>query len=217
VSRVLLVAPDAATAGRLRVAVEGRPGLEIVGAFAFDEAPTDVRQAFLRAVDTLAPDVVVASADGSAGDAAARLAWEAPTTPPALVLLAERVEGMEGAEALRAGARALLPRDATPAELAAAVEAAAAGLVAVHPDALTALVAAGRAAAADPGGQPLTPRELEVLQLLADGLANKEIAWRLGISDHTAKFHVASICAKLHASGRTEAVAIGIRQGLIMV
>ena len=63
--------------------------------------------------------------------------------------------------------------------------------------------------------EPLTPRELEVLELLAEGLPNKAIAARLGISDQTAKFHVASICGKLGALNRTEAVRRAIRSGLI--
>lgn len=65
--------------------------------------------------------------------------------------------------------------------------------------------------------QPLTPRELEVLQLLSEGLLNKEIAWKLGITEHTVKFHVASLLEKLNASSRTEAVAKGIRGGLILL
>jgi DNA-binding NarL/FixJ family response regulator len=65
--------------------------------------------------------------------------------------------------------------------------------------------------------QPLTPREIEVLQLLAEGLANKAIAERLGISDQTVKFHVASIMSKLGASNRTDAVRLALRRGLISV
>jgi len=63
----------------------------------------------------------------------------------------------------------------------------------------------------------LTPRELEVLRMMAEGAANKNIAWKLGISEHTAKFHVASILTKLNASTRTEAVTMGIRRGLILL
>lgn len=62
---------------------------------------------------------------------------------------------------------------------------------------------------------PLTPREIEVLELLAEGLPNKSIAERLGISDQTVKFHVASISAKLGASNRTDAVRLALRRGLI--
>ena len=67
----------------------------------------------------------------------------------------------------------------------------------------------------DPLAEPLTPRETEVLRLLADGLGNKEIAGRLSISEHTIKFHIRSILGKLGASSRTEAVSRGLRSGLI--
>lgn len=63
--------------------------------------------------------------------------------------------------------------------------------------------------------EPLTPREIDVLELLAEGLPNKSIAQRLGISDQTVKFHVASICGKLGASNRTDAVRRALRRGLI--
>jgi DNA-binding NarL/FixJ family response regulator len=63
--------------------------------------------------------------------------------------------------------------------------------------------------------EPMTPREIEVLELLALGLPNKAIAQRLGISDQTVKFHVASICGKLGASNRTDAARRALRQGLI--
>jgi DNA-binding NarL/FixJ family response regulator len=65
--------------------------------------------------------------------------------------------------------------------------------------------------------EELTPREIEVLRMMAEGLANKEIATRLGISDHTVKFHISSILAKIGASTRTEAVTLGIRMGLILL
>jgi DNA-binding NarL/FixJ family response regulator len=65
--------------------------------------------------------------------------------------------------------------------------------------------------------EPLTPRETEVLRAMAQGWANKEIAAELGISEHTAKFHVASVLGKLNAATRAEAVAVGIRTGLIPI
>lgn len=61
----------------------------------------------------------------------------------------------------------------------------------------------------------LTPREIEVLGLLADGASNKLIAHKLGISDHTVKFHVTSILSKMNAGSRTEAVTLGVRMGLV--
>jgi len=65
--------------------------------------------------------------------------------------------------------------------------------------------------------EPLTRRELEVLELLADGLPNKAIAVRLGISDQTVKFHVAAVAGKLGAANRTEAVRIAIRRGIVTI
>jgi DNA-binding NarL/FixJ family response regulator len=112
-------------------------------------------------------------------------------------------------EVLRSGARAALPRSASPAQIAAALQAAAAGLIAMPAENLPALSAAET--------EPLTPREMEVLEMLAEGLSNKLIAGHLGISEHTAKFHVNSILAKLNAGTRTEAVMRGLRLGLIKI
>jgi NarL family two-component system response regulator YdfI len=124
-------------------------------------------------------------------------------------------------EALRGGVRGLLPREVDAAELAGAVRAAAAGLVTVHPQFLDELLAPAANSPRDLlpllPGQSLSPREIEVLKMLADGQGNKIIAHRLGISEHTVKFHVASIMAKLEAGSRTEAVTQGIRRGLIML
>jgi NarL family two-component system response regulator YdfI len=70
-------------------------------------------------------------------------------------------------------------------------------------------------AGAKPPSVVLTPREIEVLGLMADGASNKIIAHKLGISDHTVKFHVTSILSKLNAGTRTEAVTLGVRMGLV--
>lgn len=75
----------------------------------------------------------------------------------------------------------------------------------------------GDGTADDPLVEPLTPRELEVLELLAEGLPNKAIAVRLRISDQTVKFHVAAICGKLGAANRTDAVRLALRRGLVTV
>jgi DNA-binding NarL/FixJ family response regulator len=78
------------------------------------------------------------------------------------------------------------------------------------------LVATAREDDLDPGwNEPLTARELEVLELLAQGLPNKSIATRLGISDQTVKFHVATICGKLGAANRTDAARRALRRGMI--
>ena len=118
----------------------------------------------------------------------------------------------------RSGVRAILERDSSPPEIVAAVEAAAAGLAVVSPDVLDALLPPMMDAnAEDLPGEALTPRESEVLSLLAGGAGNKEIASRLHISEHTVKFHVSSILGKLGAATRTEAVTRGYREGLIVV
>jgi NarL family two-component system response regulator YdfI len=137
----------------------------------------------------------------------------------AVIVLAEQLKSAGLSRALRAGVRAVLPQDVTPEQLRAALEAAAAGLVVVHPSDLDYALpaAANLPAAVDELPEPLTRREREVLQMLAAGLVNKEIAGRLSISEHTVKFHVASILGKLGASTRTEAVSIGIRHGLVLL
>jgi len=132
----------------------------------------------------------------------------------AVVLLASDPGGAWTAQARRAGVRAVLRGDATKEELVAAIAAARAGLVVLHPDALKSS-AAVRAAPQGDGAAALTPREVEILGMMAEGMSNRTIAARLGISSHTVKFHVASILAKLGAGSRTEAVTFGVRQGLI--
>ena len=161
--------------------------------------------------------VDIAGADDSG--AASILITDATTALPrdaAVLVLTDR-DG--SADALQAGAAAVLSHDIDGSALCAAILAAARGLTTLSAELRDHLVRGlGRG---DPGGDDevpaLTARELEVLQLLAEGASNKAIARRLGITPHTAKFHVASIAAKLGASGRTEAVAKGLRLGLVMV
>jgi len=137
-----------------------------------------------------------------------------------IALLADDSDGRKTLEALRWGVRAIMPRNSMTGEIVGAIQAVAAGLVVIHPEATEALLAT--APSIEPSAftkldQSLTPREVEILSLMAEGLGNKEIAWRLSISGHTVKFHVASIFSKLHAATRTEAVTIGLRRGLIMI
>ncbi len=123
------------------------------------------------------------------------------------------------AEAVRAGAAAVLPPETSGEQLVAAIQAAAAGLIVLHRDEIAAAlpVAAPASRPVAEFTETLTRREREVLQMLASGLGNKEIATRLAISEHTVKFHVASILGKLGAASRTEAVALGIRHGLVLL
>lgn len=141
-----------------------------------------------------------------------------------VVVLMEPASLAASSTALREGVRAVLPNDVSPEQLVAALQAAANGLLVLHPTQAPAQVTSNgfgsttnRSRELDELAEPLTPRESEVLQMLASGLGNKEIAAKLAISDHTVKFHVASILGKLGASSRTEAVSIGIRRGLVLL
>jgi DNA-binding NarL/FixJ family response regulator len=119
-------------------------------------------------------------------------------------------------ESPHAGARGAPSQDVNPQQIVAAVHAAAAGLRVMPVE--EGMTFPPRAPLHEPVEEivePLTPREMDVLEMLAEGLSNKMIAHRLSISDHTAKFHVNSILAKLDAGTRTEAVTRGIRLGLI--
>ena len=124
------------------------------------------------------------------------------------------------AQLARAGLRgwACLARDADADQLDLAVRSADAGLVLLDlPVAATALSQATPIARPPSATEPLTQRELQVLQLVAQGLPNKGIARRLGITENTAKFHVASLCGKLGASSRTEAVTIAAAEGIATI
>jgi two-component system nitrate/nitrite response regulator NarL len=118
--------------------------------------------------------------------------------------------------AAEAGQAGLLPRAATPAQIDAALRAVAAGLV-VRPAPGFTFPSSRPAfrALADAPPPLLSPREAEILALIGDGLSNKEVARRLGISGHTVKFHIESLFRKLAAGSRAEAVRKGLRQGLI--
>lgn len=120
------------------------------------------------------------------------------------------------AQALAIGARGALPREAGGARLAAALRAAAQGLVTLDESFAGALLRPQRPLP-EILVEPLTPREVEALQLLAEGLSNKEIGSRLGISESTAKFHVNAILGKLGAQGRTDAVVRAVRMGLVLL
>ena len=170
-------------------------------------------------IDTVQPDVLLVDL-GAARVGAWLRDLGTLRLPPGVVMLTDEPRPALGVELLRRGGRAVLPRHASSEEIVAAIEAVAAGLVVLHPEAMPSLRSASlarRGAVAAVADQRLTAREIEILGLIAEGLGNKAIAARLRISDHTVKFHIASIFAKLSAGSRTEAVTIGVRQGLIMI
>jgi DNA-binding NarL/FixJ family response regulator len=198
--RLLVVGEDALARAGLRALAEAA-GLHV----AADVPPAE------------AEDVGEDEADAAAWDVGARGALDglrglSSRLPVVAVLWSDEQAG----EALAAGARAVLLRDRVEDRLLPAVTAAAAGLVALD-EGLAESVLRPRPTPAPALAEPLTPREVEVVQLLAEGLTNRRIGERLGISEHTAKFHVNAILGKLGAQSRSEAVAQAARLGLVLL
>jgi DNA-binding NarL/FixJ family response regulator len=171
----------------------------------------------LAADETTEPTVWVVDAPGPT-DLDSLTAQRYSDVPRAAVVLSDE-PAMPNLLA-RAGLRgwACLARDVDGDQLDLAVRSAEAGLVLLDlPLAATSLALPATIAGNAPLTESLTARELQVLQLVAQGLPNKGIARQLKISENTAKFHVASLCGKLGASSRTEAVTIAARRGLILL
>jgi DNA-binding NarL/FixJ family response regulator len=174
----------------------------------------------MRALVAANPDLRLGEADAMA---AVRIRDADPEDDEdaAVIVITDRVGAVK---ALEAGAAGVLPRHTSGRALGAAISAAAAGLTVVAGDFRDLILTATEVAIAldaegdaEPSGIDLTPRERQVLELLARGASNKAIARRLKITPHTAKFHVAAIVAKLGAAGRTDAVARAMRLGLVMI
>jgi two-component system, NarL family, response regulator YdfI len=207
--RVLVSANSAVELAGLKSLIKSAPSLQLVGS-------TLGGTGLAEQIEVLRPDVVLQQPVDEEWHLSGR-----ESDPPARVLLVEESQfawALTAAAAVDSGVRSVLPRFATADEIVAAVGAVALGLVVLHPAVLEHLPTALKSDVHDPSGPPvqaLSPRETEVLHMLSDGLGNKEIAWRLRISEHTVKFHVGSIFNKLSASSRAEAVAIAIRRGLI--
>ncbi|HLD93525.1 MAG TPA: response regulator transcription factor [Anaerolineales bacterium] len=143
---------------------------------------------------------------------------EKASSPPALLLLAEDPQMARSLASLSARAWGLLPPDVGEEELLAAVIAVHEGLLTASPALMQPLLGpVAQLEETEDILEELTERESEVLQLLAQGMANKQIALRLSISEHTVKFHVSSIYAKLSVTNRTEAARRGARLGLIVL
>jgi two-component system, NarL family, response regulator YdfI len=166
----------------------------------------------------VAPDVVLIDSSGEQFEPVLNsVTTSGIASEVSVVILADTISPGTSRDALRAGIN-VLPNDVSADQLVAALGAAGTGLLVVHPAQIhRALTALAPSPAVDDLVESLTRRERDVLQMLAVGLGNKEIAARLGISEHTVKFHVGSILGKLGAGSRTEAVSIGIRRRLILL
>lgn len=198
---VAVVAESARLRSELGEIVRASGRFEVVCGFAHLDGVETLTSEQLDAIDVLLIDATPDSA-------ATSKVFDDFNLP--LVILSDDTDLLATLRSVRTGV-ALLPSSAAPEQIVAALEATLLGLVVIHPSSAGAVWSA-------PATEPLsalTPRENEVLQMLASGLGNKAIAARLGISDHTAKFHVAQILAKLGAASRAEAVSIAMRRGLV--
>ena len=208
--RLLVVAADPLARAGLVTLLDDRPRLHVAG-------QVDGGKSLAGELDVFQPDVLVFDLgwEPEEGlDVLEELALEPDEGQLSVVALASDEE--TAAAAWSAGARGVLPRTASAERLEATIHGVAQGLAVIEPELLANAWPAGSPGEVGPV-EELTPRELEVLQLLAEGLANKAIAQRLAISEHTVKFHVNAIMSKLGAQSRTAAVVRATRLGLIML
>ena len=203
--RVVVKAASPAVKASLESLLRGMPALRVIDR-------SDALWSGAEAADVLVAEAMTLT------DPAAREALERARAGGAVVLLLRHPAAGSVAQALRSGVKAVLTGGIGGPEIQAAVQAAAAGLVALEAPGVEALLQAHGTAsshASEEPVEPLTPRELEVLRLLIEGLSNKEIGGVLGASEFTAKFHVKNILAKLEVSDRTEAATAAFQRGII--
>jgi two-component system, NarL family, response regulator LiaR len=205
--KVFLVEDHAFTRDGLRVAIGREPELEVIGeARSGEEA--------LETLESIQADVVVVDIGlpGIDGIEACRRLKQTQPNVRVVMLTAHQLEAQVLA-ALASGAEAYCLKSTDPAGLILAIRAAVLGSAYLDPQ--IAHVVLGRITMPDPEGSVLSPRELEVLRLIADGLGNKQIADRLEISLSTVKTHIEDILARLKVSDRTQAAVKALRQGLL--
>jgi NarL family two-component system response regulator YdfI len=205
--RIAVAAISAGRRAGLESIVRSHPEFQLAGSFAA------VASVVSSAIGTDVDVIVIDS------DSIRDLRLE-PTSDAAIVLLTEISDARSISRLLRSGVRAILPRESDPDDILSAIYAAYDGLVLLSTPTAESLAAVYGDQSLEVDAElseEITSRETDVLRMLAEGLVNKDIAARLGISEHTVKFHVSSILDKLGASTRTEAVTLGIRRGLIPI
>jgi DNA-binding NarL/FixJ family response regulator len=204
ITRVLIVADAPAAAARLHRLLEGGAAVQVVGRLAGTSR-------LASSIAVLSPDVVL----WHVGAERALHVNDTPEVP--LVVIVDQPEPAWIHEFLSGKVRALLLGDASSAELVAAIQCAVSGLVTLSPKLRAFLRPGILTADENEYAEHLTGREQEVLEMMMEGLSNKEIAMCLNVSTHTVKFHISSVLGKLGASTRTEAITIGLRRGLITI
>ena len=202
--RVLVVSLDRLSRAGLAAVLDQQPGLTVVGQISGGE------DSYLL-LDVYSPEIIVWDVSWDTDVAIDNLGFLSENSPPVLALAST---GNQVVKAQTAGLSAVISRDASPEALAAAIVALNNGLHVTDP----ALDIRSTPTIPEPGSASLlTPREHDVLRLLAEGLPNKGVASRLAVSDHTVKFHVNSIKSKLNAQSRTEAVTLATRLGILPI
>ena len=201
--RVIVAARSSISRAGLESVVHSSPALDLVRSL-------DFAVLLNHAEGDLNADVLLLEAGDIQPDRMRVLA----DLPLPAVLLIDMPDAALVNAALAAGIRGVLSREATLEEIEAAVHAVSVGLVVVSSTEMPALLPPAHTIS-EVLAEPLSEREVEVLELIAEGLSNKLIAYQLSISEHTVKTHVASILAKLNATSRTEAVSQAIRRGLV--
>lgn len=204
--RVLIVDDHSVVREGLRMFLGRDPDLDVVGEAA--DGQEAVERARELCPDVVLMDLLMPGMDGIAATAAIR--QDLPDTE--VIALTSVLESALVVRAVKAGAIGYLLKDTQAAELRRAIKAAAAGQVQLAPQAAASLLREVQSGAPP---EPLTERETEVLRLLTQGHANKDIALRLQIAEDTAKTHVRHILAKLGVQSRTQAVLIALRLGLV--
>lgn len=202
-TRAFVVAPTPVTRAGLRSMLANAEGTDVrvVGEASSPTDPSELSEA----------DVVLLANEELLEEASFAVAEDGTQ---ALVLISEEDHAVSRLRAMQLRGWGVVPPDAPPEELAAAVAAAGQGLI-VLPKAVTERLLHEPAASAEELSETLTAREREVLDLLGHGLSNKLIGRELHISEHTVKFHISSLYAKLGVNNRAEAVSRGARYGLI--
>jgi DNA-binding NarL/FixJ family response regulator len=211
VTRVVVVATSPVVRVGLATMLAAQPGLIVLESVA---RPADLGDALM----SIESDVVVLALEpGESPSLPLRVSPDASARLPAVLVLGDDPTAAWAGRAFRSGARGALARTASTDQIVSSVLAVAAGLVVREPVAGESSAQLFHEPPDGRTGQPLTGREVEILGLLAEGLGNKAIAGRLGISEHTVKSHLTSVFAKLDVSTRAEAVASAARLGLIML
>lgn len=202
---ILIVADDRLARAGLAALLAEQPGLVVA-------AQIPIADALPAALDLYQPDVVL----WDMGWETTGLEQIADLHTDGAHVIALLPDDKQVAAAWASGIEGLLLRDTEAQALAAALATVAHGLAVITP-ALVAALKTDAPQQANAPLEPLTPRELEVLRLLAEGLPNKSIAQRLAISEHTVKFHINALMSKLGVQSRTEAVVRAMRLGIISV